>query len=126
MAKKRVLMVDDDDMLLGAMAAVIQNSGRFEVRTEDSPEAALSAAREYQPDIIVLDIAMPGMDGGQVAAQFRDDPLLSSVPILFLTSIVTKHEQRERQSVVGGNYFVAKPVTSAELMAHIDRCLDAE
>lgn len=76
---------------------------------------ALSAARKSKPDLILLDVMMPGMDGGDVAARLRDDPLFRNTPVVFLTAIVPNEETDGHEKLSGGETFLAKPVDIGEL-----------
>ncbi|MFH1394669.1 MAG: response regulator, partial [Candidatus Omnitrophota bacterium] len=75
------------------------------------------------PDIILLDLLMPGEDGASVAAQIRMDEQGKNLPIIFLTGTITKEEAMEQQEIIKGTLFLAKPVSLKELMLTIERCL---
>ena len=125
---KKILLVDDDTALLDMMASILEETGKYEVRTEDDPKKAKSTALAFGPDLMVLDIAMPGMDGGDVAAQMKNNVVLGKMPIIFLTSLLTKDEEEVQKSRIGGQqtdsqYVVSKPVSPAELIAHIEKRL---
>ena len=66
----------------------LEKTGEFEVQIENDSTLALGTTRRFQPDAILLDVVMPGMDRGDVQAQFQGDPFLSSVPIILLTALV--------------------------------------
>ncbi|MEA3188466.1 MAG: two-component system, OmpR family, response regulator [Chthoniobacter sp.] len=85
-----------------------------EVREENDAERALETAREWQPDIILLDVVMPKMDGGELAAAIRADPALSDVPVVFLTAIVSPEEAASRK-LLSGFPFLAKPISAENL-----------
>ena len=76
------------------------------MREENRSFAALNTALEYRPHFVLLDVDMPGKDGGDVAAEFRADPILSGIPIVFLTSLVASRQL----SQLGEDRFLAKPV----------------
>jgi two-component system, OmpR family, response regulator len=108
MDKKRIFIVDDESGFTRLLKLTLEKTGDFQVREENDGTNAWRAAREFKPDIIFLDIVMPKIDGGDVAQQIRSDPSLSSVPIIFLTAIVSKMETK---SEIGGFPFLAKPVS---------------
>ena len=87
------------------------------VREENDPATALSAAEEFQPHLILLDVMMPGLDGGDLAACFQASPKLKSVPIVFLTAAVTKGEVEAGGGQIGGQSFLAKPIVLTEMVA---------
>ncbi len=79
--------------------------------------------REFLPDLILLDVMMPGMDGGDVAAKIKEDKRLSHIPIVFLSAIVKKEETQPTGSNIGGLTFLAKPVKLDDLIACIEKQL---
>jgi DNA-binding response OmpR family regulator len=85
---------------------ILGRLGGYEVRQENRSFAALTTAREFRPDAIVLDVDMPGKDGGIVAKEMQNDPLVGEVPIVFLTSLISRAEGGMRN----GARFLAKPV----------------
>ena len=90
MPKSRILIVDDEPNLSGLVRLFLEKTQRFEVRVENRSALALSAAREFRPDMILLDVNMPGKDGGDVAREIQADPVLGSVPIIFCTSLISR------------------------------------
>src|SRR4029434_4814183 len=98
-------------------------TGTFEVRTENRATYALAAAREYKPDLIILDVIMPNMDGGDVFNQHKRDRQLRGTPIIFLTATVSKREAGEGGLSSGGELFLAKPVSIETLVARINEHL---
>jgi CheY-like chemotaxis protein len=94
----------------------LEKTGAFEVREENKAAAALAAAREFKPDLILLDVIMPTMDGGDVASQIRNDRHLKGTPIVFLTATVSQREAGEDGLNSGGDLFLAKPVSLDNLI----------
>ncbi len=115
MLKKRILVVDDEPSVTRSLKLNLENLGFYEVRAENQARQALNTARQFKPDLILLDVMMPEIDGGAVAAQIEADPLLMDVPIVFLTAIVSKEETKGKEAVYGGLTYLAKPVELAEL-----------
>jgi cyclic di-GMP phosphodiesterase len=95
------------------------------LRSEDrrSPSRALSATFDFNPDLILLDLMMPGTDGAAVATQLKKDERFQGIPVIFLTSAVTHQEVAAQGGVIGGKYFLAKPVTVQELVVSIEKHL---
>jgi CheY-like chemotaxis protein len=118
--KKRILVVDDEPALTRMIKMSLEQTGRFDVRTENQGLKAIAAVREFQPDLVVLDIMMPDMSGDAIAAKLKEDPQLQHTRFIFLTAIVTRDEAPQGGSEIGGNLFLAKPVKAAELIATID------
>jgi CheY-like chemotaxis protein len=123
MNKKRILLVDDESSITRLLRLNLEKTGFYVVRDENLGAKALSAAREFQPDLIVLDVMMPDMDGGAVAAAIRKDPLLNTIPIVFLTAAVKPGEIKARDGCIGGFPYIAKPLNVKGVMAEIERHL---
>jgi CheY-like chemotaxis protein len=121
MAKKRILVVDDEQSLTTLLKLNLEEFGDYEVRVENWPEDALAAAREFKPDLILLDIIMPRLPGGNVAAQIDADPLLTGTPIVFLTAAVRKHQVEENEGIICDHPCLAKPATIDEVVAMIEK-----
>lgn len=119
--KKKILVVDDESRITRMIQRNLEVTGNYEVQTENDSVAALSAARRFEPDLVVLDVMMPGMDGGEVLALLREDPKLHHVPVIFLTAIVTQEETGHQGKEIGGRFFLAKPVKTEDLIAAIER-----
>lgn len=125
MKPKRILVVDDEPGFTRLLKLNLEKTGRFEVRTVNQAPATLAAAREFKPDLILLDVVMPGLDGGEVIRLLRADPTLQSIPVLFLTATVAPAEMSEEGLSSGGLRFIAKPIGVDELIACIERQLSA-
>jgi len=115
--KKRILVVDDQASDTQLLKLYLERTKDYVVREENDARAALSAAKQFRPHLILLDLMMPEMDGGELAACFQADPQLQAVPIVFLTAAVTKGEVKAGRGRVGGYPFLAKPVVLPEVLA---------
>ena len=124
--KKRILVVDDRVSDTRFVKLALESTNDYVVCEENHAEAAISTAEEFQPDLILLDVMMPSMDGGELAARFRENRKLKSVPIVFLTAAVTKREVELGGGLVGGAPFLAKPITISELVACLQLYLGAQ
>ncbi len=123
MIRKRILIVDDEPHLCGLLKLRLTNTGKYEVLTEIFPSRAVNAARSFRPDMILLDVDMPGKDGGEVLRELRAEPAFADVPVLFLTSLVSGAEAGQREIERGMQKFLAKPVDPALLAGVIDRMI---
>ncbi|MEQ1850666.1 MAG: response regulator [Chthoniobacteraceae bacterium] len=123
MTKSRILVVDDESNLSDLVRLYLEKTQRYEVRVENRSALALSAAREFRPHLVLLDVDMPGKDGGDVAAEIQAEPALRGVQILFLTSLISPEEARERETIKGGMRFLSKPVSPNVLIETVDRAL---
>lgn len=99
----------------------LEQTDDYEVMVENIPNKALRVAHEFQPDLILLDVLMPGMDGGELASHVQASPRLGRVPIVFLSAAATKAEVSAHHGVVGGLPFLAKPVDMPEVLASLRR-----
>jgi CheY-like chemotaxis protein len=115
--KKRILVVDDQANNSQLVKLCLERTNHYVVREENDAKAALRAAEEFQPHLILLDVMMPDMDGGELAACFKASPKLKAVPVVFLTAAVTKEEVMAGGGKVGGVPFLAKPIVLSEVIA---------
>jgi CheY-like chemotaxis protein len=117
LGKRRILVVDDQACNTQLVKQYLEATGIYEVREENEARAALAAAEAFHPQLVLLDVMMPGMDGGELAACFQANSKLKDVPIVFLTSLVSKREVEAGGGRVGRFPFLAKPIVLPELAA---------
>lgn len=113
-----LLLVDDNPTNLDLLARVLRHE-KHRVRTVPSGKLALEAARLQPPEVMLLDIAMPDMDGYQTAEAFRADPLLAGIPILFVSALDDPLD-KVRAFEVGGRDYVTKPFSGEEVLARVE------
>lgn len=123
MEKKRILIVDDKVSDTRLVKLCLEQTNDYVVREENNAETALASAEEFRPHLILLDVRMPGMDGGELAACIQANPKLNTVPIVFLTSLVTKSEIAAGSGRGGKFPILAKPIILQELIACLKRLL---
>ncbi len=121
MRKRRILLVDDEVSTTRALALYLTENGNCDVRVENAGSRAVTTAREFQPDLIFMDIVMPDADGGTLAAEIQADPLLRGTPLVFLTALVSQRETQGGSMQIGGYPFLAKPVDPEIMLAYIAR-----
>lgn len=126
MAAKKILVVDDEVGFARLLKLNLEATGKFEVRTESKGSQAVNTARAFKPDLILLDIIMADMDGSEVANRLKNDPVTRNTPILFLTALVKNKELQTTSGEIGGHIFLAKPITTDELVQSIERTLSDE
>jgi CheY-like chemotaxis protein len=115
----RVLVADDDPIILRLLEVNLGLEG-FTVDTAGRGEDAIRQAQEVHPDVIILDVMMPGMSGYEVAEQLRQDPATSGIPVVFL-SARAQEEDRKRGEALGVAAYVTKPFDPAELVDVVRR-----
>jgi CheY-like chemotaxis protein len=116
MEKKRILIIDDDVSITKVFKVIIEKTGKYEVRAELRGVRALPAAKQFKPHLILLDIMMPDLDGGEVAIQLKEDEATKDIPIVFISAAITKEEEDAAGGVQGGHPILAKPVHVTKLM----------
>jgi len=124
MRKKRILVVDDDLACARVLKAGLERTGGYEVRAEPRATRALSAAREFGPDFILLDVCMIDGDGGDVAFTLRNDTQLRNIPIVFLTAMISEQEAQNGVALRGAFYFLAKPARLERVIACIEKHIE--
>jgi len=122
MSKRKILLIDDEPSFVRSLKLNLEETGDYDVRAENKATQALATAREFKPDLILLDVIMPDMAGGEVASQFETDAMLKHTPIVFLTAVVTKKEE----GIIGGRPFIAKPVHIETVIESIEENLPKE
>jgi two-component system, OmpR family, response regulator len=121
--RKRILVVDDNAGDTQLVKRYLEENHNYLVREENDSRAALSAAEEFQPQLILLDVLMPNVDGGELAASFKANAKLKTVPIVFLTSKLTREEVALCGGRIGGYPFLAKPIVLLEVADCLKRHL---
>ena len=112
---KRILVVDDNPSDTQLLKRYLEETHGYVVREENDEEMALAAAEEFRPHLILLDVLMPRISGAALAARFKAHPEFKSVPIVFLTSVVTKEEMAMVGGRIGAHRVLAKPIVLTEV-----------
>lgn len=112
-----ILVIEDDEIVARTIERCLRG-GEFRVRLANSGVEGLRAARREVPNLVILDVIMPGMDGYAVCREMRSDPVLTEVPILFLTA-KTKDEDRITGFTAGADDYLGKPFNVDELILRI-------
>jgi CheY-like chemotaxis protein len=123
MPKTKVLIVDDDMAASRLLALGLEKTGGYQVKVENVATHALASTQEFRPDVILLDVCMPGADGGDVAFLIHGNAALRSIPIIFLTSLVSGKEGKSETVLRGGYEFLPKPASIAKVTECIGRYL---
>lgn len=118
MAKRTILVVDNDEAVLAFMQAKL--GARYTVVGTTDPAQALSLARSERPSLILCDIEMPGMDGGDISAAVYAEDSLHDIPVLFLTALVSPGELQIQRGEIGGRPAISKEAPVEQLIARIE------
>ena len=117
MNKKRILAVDDDATALGALRQMLTQRG-YDVTLAANGEEALQRIEEQTPDLIILDVAMPGLSGFETCRLIREAPRTRRTPIIFLTAKGLLTDMAEGQEA-GSDLYLIKPVLATKLIATV-------
>ena len=112
------VLVVDDEVAIRLLCRVNLQADGFAVREAGDGESALAAIDEETPDVVLLDVMLPGEDGFEIAARLRADARTASIPIIFLTARADI-EDRERERSVGASGYITKPFNPIELGRHV-------
>ncbi len=115
--KYTVLIVDDTPTNLGVVADYLESCG-FEIMMAQSGEKALKRVRYARPDIILLDVMMPGLDGFETCRRLKADEVSQDIPVIFMTALVNT-EDKVKGFEVGAVDYVTKPLQQEEVLARI-------
>ena len=116
-APARILVVEDHQQGAELLEAFLAGSG-YEVRTALGGEASLGVVREWQPDLVLLDVMMPRLSGFEVCKQIKADPKTHNVAVIMVTAL-DQPSDIDRAVEVGTNDFITKPINKAELLLRI-------
>ncbi|MEN9574875.1 MAG: hypothetical protein RL514_2730 [Verrucomicrobiota bacterium] len=125
MQPKRILIVDDEASFTRMVRVNLEQTKRYVVREENHALHAITTAHEFKPDLILLDVIMPGVDGGELVGRIKADATLKSVPVIFLTGTVTKQEAAAG-AVTGGYPLLSKPVSLKSLVECMENVFAAK
>jgi CheY-like chemotaxis protein len=120
--KPRVLIVDDEVGFTRLLKLNLERESDCEVLCENDSAQAIETAHSFRPDVILLDIVMPGKDGGRVAQEIESDPELREVAVIFVTALLDREEGRGQVVMDrGGHEMLPKPVSVSRLKKSIAR-----
>jgi CheY-like chemotaxis protein len=123
MSKAKILVVDDDAISLELMEAMLVPNG-YEIITANDGSKAVAIIVEQKPDLILLDIMMPGLDGYSTLAKIKENKTISKIPVVMLTAMGYQLN-KELALQIGAVGYITKPVDLAELLKTISRLLPA-
>ncbi len=118
--KRKVLIVDDDQELVELMVDVFARDGRFEIKTANNGFDAGMLVKEFRPDLVVLDVMLPDINGREVCQRVRLDPTMETVKIICISGMIERDKIADLQAA-GANDFMNKPFAVEALL---ERCCD--
>ena len=122
MTKKKILIVEDEESLLKLESILLTSKG-YEVRGVANGQAALTALTEELPDLVLLDIMLPEIDGFEVCQQIKSNPATQHIPVIMLTAKKSR-EDMARGEKVGADWYITKPFKSAMVIETIQRFIN--
>ncbi|MCM8773800.1 MAG: response regulator [Candidatus Omnitrophica bacterium] len=120
---KKILVVDDEEDMLLYIGNILRRAN-YDVLIANKGKDAIEIANNYKPDLIILDIVMPDMKGGEIAAALSQDLTTVNIPIMFLTGLLVKKEEGVSDKIRGKHHILAKPVTSQELLKTVNELIN--
>jgi len=127
MEKKKILVVDDEKKIRDLLQLRLSAAGYDVIEAKDGEEG-VQQAKACLPDLILMDVMMPKMDGAEATRCLEEDPATKDIPLIFLTSIITKEEEENQdmgiQVAPGKHRFIAKPFEPQELLVEIENALE--
>jgi len=121
----KLLVVDDDDAFLAFLEELLTRS-QYQVLTASNGKDGISLAMQEIPDLIILDVMMPDMSGGMAAHYLSENISTQSIPIIFLTSIISEDQEMMVDNQEGNYQFLAKPIKVEHLLDEIEKCLRSD
>jgi CheY-like chemotaxis protein len=116
--KHKLLIVDDDEAVIDFLHAKLGE--RYDIVSTNTPENVLPLARKENPSLILCDVDMPGMDGGDVSKALYGDSELREIPVLFITGLVSPSDMKNVGHQIGGRPAISKQAPQAELLKRIE------
>jgi len=123
--RRRVLIVDDDQAVVDLISEVLAGDARFETKVVNNGFGAGMLAKEYHPDLIILDVMLPDINGQAVCELIRKDPTMADIKIICISGMVEEEKIAELRAA-GADDFLHKPLDIDELIRRVSRLLDIE
>ncbi len=120
---RRVLVIDDEQDFGFFLKQNLESAGDYQVTVCSDAKEGLRIARAMHPDVALIDIMMPQLTGEEIVIELKNDPNAQDIQVIFLTAMVQEQEAKDRNNLIGGEYFVAKPVRINELIATMEKAL---
>ncbi|MFH1414073.1 MAG: response regulator [Candidatus Omnitrophota bacterium] len=118
--KKKILVIDDDQAVAELVKLSLEATEKYDVTIETKGSQGFATTKTFNPDLILLDIMFPDVQGSEIAVKLKEDPSTRDIPVVFLTGAVSREETSLRGGVIGGHAFIAKPVSINELIKSVE------
>jgi len=120
--QKKILIIDDEADICDFSKRILERTGNYEVFTTQDSQDGIFIAKDKKPDLILLDINMPKLDGGEVAQTLSEFSTTRSIPIVFITALMKK-EELDQEGKVNKYFFLPKPISPEELVGKVGQIL---
>ena len=120
----KILIVDDDERLLTLYSTILRREG-YEVVTASDAEKGCALAVSGQPNLILLDVVMPSVDGGQVVKNLSENASTKHIPVIYLTSMVKEEEVEAARGKFGGREYISKSTPMDKFAARVKKALSS-
>jgi CheY-like chemotaxis protein len=120
MKRRKVLIVDDEAVFTKMLKMTLELNEGYEICVVNDPRRAVDTAGEFLPDMVILDMVMPELDGPGVHRLFKADSVLRHIPVIFLSGIAPQKQLDEHKGFIGGSLCLAKPVSARTLIDIIE------
>lgn len=121
--RHKLLVVDDDDAVIRYLRAKL--GARYDIVSTNMPANVLGLARKERPSLILCDLDMPGMDGGDVSKELYGDAEVSDIPVLFVTALASPADMKNLEHRIGGRSAISKQTPPDELVKRIESLIRA-
>ncbi len=112
----KILIVDDKEIDLELLEAILMNLGFQNIITSESGKEAIRLAEEHQPDLLFIDINMPGLTGGEFRGLLKQNPATKDIPVIFISGMISKEEEKELGGrFASGDFIIAKPFSREKI-----------
>ncbi|MFA6079779.1 MAG: response regulator [Candidatus Omnitrophota bacterium] len=118
---KKIMMVDDDKDLCFFLKKNLEKDKDMQVTVCSESRDAVKVIKEVRPDVVLLDIMMPGKSGIDIASELRNGKDTKNIPIIFLTAIIKEEEIEKHKNLIGEGYYISKPVEVEDLIKAINK-----
>ena len=116
---RKVLLVDDEDSVLDVIEAILSRGEVAEVRRASDGDEALEAANEWRPDLVIVDVLMPTVNGYEVCLALKENPLTRHVKVVMVTGLDQEFDRDKALNEVGADGYLSKPFTAIALMNEV-------
>lgn len=116
----KILIIDDEEDICKYLKSILERTKKFKVQATTDPAEGITLAKSNHPDLVLLDIIMPEIDGAEVAARLNSEPITKDILIVFLTVLALREDIEKSGGTIGGHPFIPKSFTKEELIARIE------